>query len=311
MGCGASSVEQSPIFAEPMMAGMMQGNMRSMMNGLMKVTVHNNDCTYQEVQDFMTPSSVNKPFLDKPGTFDPKMEGRVKESMMGGMMVMHRKKMVEAGPPHNKGITWEKFCEHRGYAAPGYKSKAPQVGEIAPDAKILSIDGGAPSTLLTEAKKLAAAKGSKKVILSFDAVTCPFYRAYAAQDMYKAAGGCPALHVYLREAEPCDVFDAGGMHVTSPLRLNKLVPWHKTEADRADIAKRTQRFLEEFHGKGEAPMWMDTMDDNIEATYEARPWRQYIIEAASGKIIAVLGLAPFNMDGKLAVIKSACAGWKK
>ena len=83
MGCGASSVEQSPIFAEPMMAGMMQGNMRSMMNGLMKVTVHNNDCTYQEVQDFMTPSSVNKPFLDKPGTFDPKMEGRVKESMMG------------------------------------------------------------------------------------------------------------------------------------------------------------------------------------------------------------------------------------
>ena len=52
-------------------------------------------------------------------------------------------------------------------------------------------------------------------------------------------------------------------------------------------------------------------DDNIEATYEARPWRQYIIEAASGKIIAVLGLAPFNMDGKLAVIKSACAGWKK
>ena len=32
----------------------------------------------------------------------------------GGMMVMHRKKMVEAGAPHNKGITWEKFCEHRG-----------------------------------------------------------------------------------------------------------------------------------------------------------------------------------------------------
>ena len=47
---------------------------------------------------------------------------------------------------------------HCGYAAPGYKSKAPQVGEIAPDAKILSIDGGAPSTLLAEAKKLAAAK---------------------------------------------------------------------------------------------------------------------------------------------------------
>ena len=52
-------------------------------------------------------------------------------------------------------------------------------------------------------------------------------------------------------------------------------------------------------------------DDNIEALYEARPWRQYIIEAETGKVIAALGLAPFNMDGKLAVIRKACAGWKK
>lgn len=311
MGCGASSVEQSPIYAEPMMAGMMQGQMRSMMNGMMKVTKHNNDCTYKEVQDFMVPSSVGNPFLDKPGTFDPKMHGRIKDVMMGGMMVMWRKKMVEAGPPHNKGITFEKFCEHRGYAVPGYVSKAPKPGEVVPDGKILSIDGGPSSTLLTEARKIAAAKGSSKVVLSFEAVTCPFYRAYAAADLYKAAAGCPTIHIYLREAEPCDVFDAGGMHVTSPLRLNKLVPWHKTAADRADIAKRTQRFLEDIYGKGEVPMWMDTMDDNLEALYEARPWRQYVIDAESGAVIAALGLAPFNMDGKIAVIKKACAGWKK
>lgn len=37
-----------------MMANMMEGNMRSMMNGLMKVTKHNNDCTYKEVQDFVS-----------------------------------------------------------------------------------------------------------------------------------------------------------------------------------------------------------------------------------------------------------------
>ena len=28
------------------------------MNGMMKVTDHDNDCTYKEVQDFMVPSSV-------------------------------------------------------------------------------------------------------------------------------------------------------------------------------------------------------------------------------------------------------------
>ena len=32
-----------------------------MMNGMMKVTDHNNDCTYKEVQDFMVPSSVVGP----------------------------------------------------------------------------------------------------------------------------------------------------------------------------------------------------------------------------------------------------------
>ena len=53
-------------------------------------------------------------------------------------------------------------------------------------------------------------------------------------------------------------------------------------------------------------MWMDAMDDKLEATYEARPWRQYVIDAASGKIIAKLGLAPFNMNGKMKVIKEAC-----
>lgn len=113
------------------------------------------------------------------------------------------------------------------------------------DGKILSVDGGQSSTLLTEAKKLAATKRSKLVILSFMGVTCPFYRAYAAEDLCKAANGVPTLHVYLREAEPCDVFDAGGMHMTSMLRMSAPpVPWHKTEADRASIAKRTRSMLE-------------------------------------------------------------------
>ena len=85
------------LFANPMHARMMEPMMRGMMNGMMKVTEHNNDCTQKEVADFMNPYSVGKPFEDKSGTFDPSMTGRIKDTMMGGMMVMHRKAM-EKGP---------------------------------------------------------------------------------------------------------------------------------------------------------------------------------------------------------------------
>ena len=99
--------------ASPLMAKMMQPMMREIMNRLMKVTPdHDNDPTYKEVQDFMVPSSVGKPFKDAPGTFDEKMEPRTTEIAMGMMgvrvMKMARTQMVASAAPHNKGITWEK-----------------------------------------------------------------------------------------------------------------------------------------------------------------------------------------------------------
>ena len=52
---------------------------------------------------------------------------------------------------------------------------------------------------------------------------------------------------------------------------------------------------------------MDLMDDSLAAKYETRPLRQYVIEAATGQLIAKLGLAPWNMEGKLKVIRDATA----
>lgn len=299
--------------ASPLMAKMMQPMMREIMNRLMKVTPdHDNDPTYKEVQDFMVPSSVGKPFKDAPGTFDEKMEPRTTEIAMGMMgvrvMKMARTQMVASAAPHNKGITWEKFCEHRGYACPGYVPKHPKTGEAAVDGTILNVDDPSKSsTLLAEARKLATAAGSKKVMICFDAITCPFYRAYAAEDMHKVSNGVPQLHVYLREAEPCDVFDAGGMHCMTPLKMKRYIPWHKTAEERAAAAIDTRKFLESFMGKGKVTMWMDAMDDKLEAAYEARPWRWYVIDVESGKVIGATGLAPFNMAGKLRALKAACA----
>merc|ERR1711918_156307 len=96
--------------------------------------------------------------------------------------------------------------------------------------------------------------------------------------------------------------------MTSPLAMKEKIPWHKSEMDRAKAAKMTKDFFEsKFMGDGKCNMWMDTMDDNLEALYEARPWRQYVIDTTTNKVVAKIGLAPFNMDGKIAVIKKACA----
>ena len=55
----------------------------------------------------------------------------------------------------------------------------------------------------------------------------------------------PILHIYQREAEPCDEFDAGGMHVTTPLKMKRPIYWHKTPADRAEAAQDTKITLQD------------------------------------------------------------------
>ena len=79
------------MFANPINARVMRPMMRIMMNGMMKVTEHNNDCTQKEVSDFMVPESVGKKFKDKPGTFKEGMKGRVRDTMMCGMVSLSRR----------------------------------------------------------------------------------------------------------------------------------------------------------------------------------------------------------------------------
>ena len=309
--------------ASPLMAKMMQPIMGSMMNSSMKVTEHDNDASYKEVQDFMVPSSSGKPFVDAPGTFDKGMSPRTSEvgmPMMGmKVMRMTRTEMLKQPAPHNKGITWEKFAEHRGYALPGCatcapsnrasglrlrcsaprlrltcasrapadKPKHPQPGDKVPDGKILSISGDKPSTLLTEAKKLAAEAGSSKVsaaapppprrrcdchhinrqphrqrrlpylspaspasqvILCFDAITCPFFRAYAAEDLYKApprpsqcrAPRPPATHHNHRAPRPRSVvFErAGAPNPLAPTPRSGPGPGDQRRADASRVPAR-------------------------------------------------------------------------
>ena len=88
--------------ASPAICRMLQPMQRYMMNGMMQVTEDpTKDATYKEVQDFMNPESVGKPFVDAPGTFKPGMEPRYKEMGMGmfgiNSMRMERKGMKAEG----------------------------------------------------------------------------------------------------------------------------------------------------------------------------------------------------------------------
>ena len=49
------------------------------------------------------------------------------------------------------------------------------------------------------------------------------------------------------------------------------------------------------------------MDNALETAYEANPWRWYVLQVSTGKVITSTGLAPFNMKGKLNKVKAACA----
>ena len=46
------------------------------------------------------------------------------------------------------------------------------------------------------------------------------------------------------QAEPCDVFDAGGMHVTTPVACRRRTYWHKSAKERALGALELLELLE-------------------------------------------------------------------
>lgn len=129
---------------------------------------------------------------------------------------------------------------------------------------------------------------------STDTVTCPFWRAYGAKDLYKAAGSIPTLHVYIREAQPKDEFDATP-NGKGPLSLAREHNKHQTIRARRQSAQEALGFIQKW--EPDAVMFVDGMDDALEAMYEARPWRQYVIEAETGVVVDAIGLTPFNEHG--------------
>merc|ERR1712146_292963 len=199
---------------------------------------------------------------------------------------------------------WQKFKTNRPYSVKEHVSKAPKAGDDAPDGPIFSLDkGGEPSTLLTEAKKLATGANST-VAISFDSLTCPVWRTYGGQDLSDAATkvGFPVLHIYMREAHASDEFDAPP-NAAGPMSLAKQIKVHKSQEERRAAALDAKTLISsQVNAKDGVCMWMDGMDDWCEKAYEARPFRMSLLDTTSGKIVLAGGLCPFNIPAKLNAI---------
>ena len=65
---------------------------------------------------------------------------------------------------------------------------------------------------------------------------------HAAKDLFKAAGGFPTLHVYIREAHPMDGFNAAP-NGTGPLSLARTQNKHQTIEDRRQSAQEALGFI--------------------------------------------------------------------
>jgi hypothetical protein len=165
------------------------------------------------------------------------------------------------------------------YAVPRFNRCRLRVGDPAPDAPLVALDGNTTSHIRDRI-------GARPLVLIFGSYTWPPFRRQIGDlvriyDDYKDRADF--LAVYIREAHPEDEWQ---MKENDDQGICYLQP--KTLAQRAAIANDfRQRF------QFPIPMGIDTMSDVADHLYAASPERLYIVDA-SGKIVYRGGLGPFR-----------------
>lgn len=168
---------------------------------------------------------------------------------------------VDLGPPTTGGpIDEVRFDPNAG----------PQVGDLAPDFTLTSIDGGQVS--------LSSFRG-RPVVLEFGSYTCPAFRETATklQPLIAQYGRNVAfVVVYGPEAHPSD-----GWVAPQNLAAGISIPQHRSEADRKECALDARSALK-LEG---ATILIDGMDNAVVKAWGGHPNRSYIIDP-SGKVVA-------------------------
>lgn len=180
----------------------------------------------------------------------------------------------KAAEPSKATLVRGLFQQEIGSLKPG-----PAVGETAPDFTLKKVGGDGEVTL-------SKALGSKPVVLVFGNITCGPFRGQAGnvEKLYRRyKDRANFLMVYVREAHPTD-----GWKMSSNERKGVELAQPKTFDERLGVAQTCQRKL-----GFDMPFLVDTINDEVGATYSGMPSRLYVIDRA-GKVAYKSGRGPFG-----------------
>ena len=184
------------------------------------------------------------------------------------------------------------YAKARPYNDPGYMEKFPKAGTAASNGEVYyALERGGlgdkttlqaaldvvcgPNIAFGKAERREWAQGVGECGVLFLNMTCPIVRLGVMREygrMY-AAAGVPLLLVYIRESHPQDGFLPQANWGESA-SINE----HRTAEDRAACcALIRQQWAEQCPELPPPNLVIDGMGDSLEAAYEARPFRHYVI----------------------------------
>ena len=184
------------------------------------------------------------------------------------------------------------YAKAQPYNDPAYVEKFPKAGAAAPNGEIYyALESGGlgdkatlqaalnvlcgPNVVFGKAERRVWAQGLGQCGILFLSMTCPIVRLGVMREygrMY-AAAGVPLLLVYIRETHPQD-----GFLPQANWGESASINAHRTVEDRAACcALVRQQWAEQCPELPPPNLVIDGMGDSLEAAYEARPFRHYVI----------------------------------
>lgn len=160
----------------------------------------------------------------------------------------------------------------------GSLQSGPKLNDAAPDFTLSSLDG--------QQVTLSKAIGTKPIVLIFGNFTCGPFRSQAGniEKLYERYKDRANFYlVYVREAHPSD-----GWWMQSNQRVGIDLSQPKDNTGRRKIAAQCRDRLQL-----DIPFLVDSIDDQVGATYSGMPNRLYLIDPA-GKIAFKNGRGPFG-----------------
>lgn len=157
--------------------------------------------------------------------------------------------------------------------------KRAQVGNLAPDSLVLSVDGKSSYQLLD------FCKGNRPLVINFCSWTCPVFRARVGEYLSvvrEFSDVADFLTVYIEEAHPSDAW---------AFENNVSIKIHRTLEERC---KAAQMMIDST--AFQCPVVVDNMQDTANKAYAGMPIRLYILKGREVEYAGGIGPTFYRLD---------------